>query len=93
MEELKIVCLIAIYHEIITAKDNFYKVKLEIEKKIQDFISSGIEWLPINKISLDQEKTKSVLNFLETLEDDDDVQHVYANIVIEKNFTEKNLIT
>ena len=82
----------SIYHEIITAKDNFYKVKLEIEKKIQNFISSGIEWLPINKISLDQEKTKSVLNFLETLEDDDDVQHVYANIVIEKNFTEKNLI-
>ena len=34
------------YHEVITAKDNFYKVKLEIEKKIQEFISSGIEWLP-----------------------------------------------
>ena len=51
-------------HEIITKKDNFYKVKIEIEKKIQEFISSGIEWLPINKISLDKEKTKSVLNFL-----------------------------
>ena len=29
-------------HEIITAKDNFYKVKIEIEEKIQEFISSGI---------------------------------------------------
>ena len=46
--------------------------------------------MPINKISLDQEKTKSVLNFLETLEDDDDVQHVYANLEINNNFTEKN---
>ena len=77
------------YHEVITTKDNFYKVKLEIEKKIQDFISSGIEWLPINKISLDQEKTKSVLNFLETLEDDDDIQHVYANLEIGNKFREK----
>ena len=38
------------YHEVIMAKDNFYKVKLEVEKKIQDFISTGIEWLAINKI-------------------------------------------
>ena len=73
----------------ITAKDNFYKVKLEIEKKIKEFISAGIEWLPINKISLDKEKTKSVINFLETLEDDDDVQHVYANLEIGNNFSEK----
>ena len=79
------------YHEIITTKDNFYKVKLEIEKKVKEFISSGIEWLPLNKILLDQEKTKEVLNFLQTLEDDDDIQHVYANLEIDKNFEEKNL--
>ena len=79
------------YHEVITAKDNFYKVKLEIEKKIQEFVSSSIEWLPTNKISLDQEKTRSVLNFLEALEEDDDIQHVYANLEIGNNFEEKNL--
>ncbi len=80
------------YHEVITAKDNYYKVKLEIEKKIQEFITSGIEWLPINKISLNQEKTKSVLNFLEILEDDDDIQHVYTNLEINGDFEEKILI-
>ncbi len=78
-----------VHHEIITKKENFYKVKLEIEKKIKEFISTGIEWLPINKISLDSEKTKSVLNFLETLEDDDDVQHVYANLEIDINLLNK----
>ena len=77
-------------HEIITAKDNFYKVKLEIEKKIKEFISTSIEWIPINKISLDKEKIKSVLNFLEKLEDDEDVQHVYANLEIDNNYTEEN---
>ena len=73
------------YHEIITIKENFYKVKTKIEKKIQEFISSGIEWLPINKISLDEEKTRSVLNFLEILEEDDDVQYVYANLETENS--------
>ena len=74
-------------------KDNFYKVKTEIEKKIQDFISTGIEWFPINTIALDKEKTESVLNFLETLEDDDDVQHVYANLEINNNFSKEGLKT
>ena len=80
------------YHEVIIEKDNFYKVKLKIEKKIKEFISSGIEWLPKNKISLDLEKTKSVLNFLETLEDDDDIQYVYANLEIDNNLEEKILV-
>ena len=77
------------YHKVIIQKEKFYKVKLIIEKKLREFISSGIEWMPINKIILDKEKTKSVLNFLETLEDDDDVQHVYANLEIDTNFSEK----
>ncbi len=77
------------YHEIISLKENFYKVKVEIEKKIQEFSSSGIEWLPINKISLDLEKTKSVLNFLGTLEDDDDVQYVYANLEVDNKLVSK----
>ena len=76
-------------HEIITLKENFYKVKTQIEKKIQEFISSGIEWLPTNKIKLDEEKAKSVLNFLEILEDDEDVQYVYANLDIENNSISK----
>ena len=77
------------YYEIITLKENFYKVKTEINKKIQEFISSGIEWLPINKISLNDEKTKSVLNFLEILEEDDDVQYVYANLELDNNTLSK----
>jgi YebC/PmpR family DNA-binding regulatory protein len=77
------------HHEIITIKENFYKVKTEISKKVEEFISSGIEWLPINKISLDKEKTKLVLNFLEILEEDDDVQYVYANLELGSNLSQK----
>ena len=72
-------------HEIICLKENFYKVKIEVEKTIKEIISAGIEWLAINKISLNEEKTKNVLNFLEILEDDDDVQYVYANLELDNN--------
>jgi len=78
------------HHEVITKKEDFYKVKVEMEKKIKEFISSGIEWLPNNRISLNREKVKSVLDFLEKLEDDDDVQHVYANLKIDNNFMDKH---
>jgi len=73
------------YHEVTTKKENFYKVKIKIEKRIQEFISSDIEWLPINKVLLDKEKTNEVLSFLETLENDEDVQHVYANLEIDNS--------
>ena len=82
----------SLHHEVITLKENFYKVKIEIEKKIQDFSSSGIEWMPLNKISLDDEKTKVVLNFLEILEDDDDVQYVYANLELSSNYKSKDTV-
>ena len=45
----------------------------------------------MNKIVLDKEKIKSVLSFLETLEDDDDVQHVYTNLEINNNFSKVGL--
>ena len=78
-----------LYHEVITKKDTFYKVKTRLEKKIDNFISAGVEWLPINKISLNKEKTKSVIDFLETLEEDDDVQNVYANLEINNDLMKK----
>jgi Uncharacterized conserved protein len=52
-----------LYHEVITPKENFYKVKTEIEKKINDFMSVGIEWVPINKVSLNEEKSRGLVTF------------------------------
>ena len=54
-------------------------LKFNLVIKNHEFISSGIEWVPLNKIALDKEKTKSILNFLEALKDNDDVQHIYTN--------------
>ena len=68
------------FHEIFCAKEQFYKVKTAIEKKVDIFIHSGIEWYPLNQLDLKEDQYKSVVNLLESLEGDDDVQNVYTNL-------------
>ena len=68
------------FHEIFCSKEQFYKVKTAIEKKIDNFIHSGIEWHALNQLDLKEDQYKSVVNLLESLEEDDDVQNVYSNL-------------
>jgi YebC/PmpR family DNA-binding regulatory protein len=72
-------------HEIISEKEDFYKVKSEIEKKIDNFIYSGIEWRAHNYITIPKEQNESIIFMLEALEEDDDVQNTYINYKIEMN--------
>jgi len=67
-------------HEIFCLKKQFYKVKTAIEKKVDNFFHSGIEWYPSNQINLKEDQYKSAINLLEALEENDDVQNVYANL-------------
>ena len=55
-----------------------YEVKKKFEKVIVNFLSTEIEWLPINTVSLKGEENQNMTKFLETLEDEDDVQNVYT---------------
>ena len=70
------------YYEIHCKKNDIYEIKKKLELKIKNFISTEIEWIPSNLISLEKEFEKEVLEFLNILEDDDDVQKVYTNISI-----------
>ena len=73
------------YHEIYCDKENLYKVKNSIEKKILNFVFTGIEWIPLNSVKVDKERIDNIINFLETLEDDEDVQNIYTNIKKNEN--------
>jgi YebC/PmpR family DNA-binding regulatory protein len=68
------------FHKIFCAKEQFYKVKTAIEKKVDIFIHSGIEWYPLNHLNLKENQYKSAVNLLESLEEDEDVQNVYTNL-------------
>ena len=67
------------YHEILTEREDFYKIKSEIEKNIDSFLYSGIEWRPQTYLDISREESDAVIKMLETLEDDDDVQNTFVN--------------
>ena len=68
------------YHEIQCSKSEIYNVKKKLEKTITNFISTEIEWVPLNNVKIEKDKKEAIIEFLETLEDDDDVQNVYTNV-------------
>ena len=49
---------------------------------MQNFISAEIGWLPYNKVALNEKNGKSVLDFIEAIEEEEDVQNVYANFEV-----------
>ena len=72
------------YHEIISDKEDFYKVKTELEKKIDMFSYCGIEWRANNYIDLNKEKSDKIFEILSALEELDDVQNIFSNANLEK---------
>ena len=67
------------FHEIHCSINEIYNVKKELEKNINNFISTEIEWIPLNNVEISKEKNDDLVNFFEALEDDDDVQNIYSN--------------
>tara|TARA_B100001027_G_scaffold5105_1_gene3327 strand:+ start:198 stop:920 length:723 start_codon:yes stop_codon:yes gene_type:complete len=66
-------------HEIHCSINDIYNVKKELEKKIHNFISTEIEWIPLNSVNISKERNEDLINFFETLEENDDVQNIYSN--------------
>ena len=72
------------FHEIQCPIHDIYNVKKELEKKINNFISTEIEWRPLNSIEISKDKHENLINFFETLGEDDDVQNIYSNVEFAK---------
>ena len=67
------------FHEIHCPINEIYNVKKELEKEITNFLSTEIEWIPLNSVEISKEKNDDLINFFETLEENDDVQNIYSN--------------
>jgi YebC/PmpR family DNA-binding regulatory protein len=72
------------YHEIQCHISEIYNVKKKLETRVLNFISTKIEWIPLNSVEVGKEKKDSIIEFLETLEDDDDVQNIFSNAKVAK---------
>jgi len=71
------------YHEVVSEKEDFYRVKSKLEKKVDSFSYSGIEWRAYNDISLTNEQKEKITQILEVLDEDEDVQSIFINCNIE----------
>ena len=71
------------YHEIHTNSNETYDVKKKLENKISNFLSTDIEWIPINLVTLAGDRKDNMIRFLNKLDDDDDVQNIFTNAKFE----------
>ena len=73
------------FHEIHCPVSEIYNIKKNLENTIANFISTEIEWIPLNSVNILNEKKDDVTEFLDSLEDDEDVQNVFSNVNLEVN--------
>lgn len=77
-------------HEIICAPDDLSEVRDTLEKQLSGPASSArLEWRPTNTIALDEGNATTLLKLMDTLDDNDDVQRVYANFEIDDEVLER----
>ena len=73
------------FHEIQCSVNEIYNVKKNLEKKINNFISTEIEWISLNSVQVSKEQEENLIEFFETLEDNDDVQNIFSNVELNTN--------
>ena len=72
------------YHEIFCKKENFNDVRTSIESKIKDLSFAGIIWKAKNLVPINKEIFEKIIDFIDLLEDDEDVQNVYTNFDVDE---------
>lgn len=76
-------------HEIIASAEALHEVARALEAKFGEPKKSGLVWRPQNLAAVDDETGEKILKLIETLEDNDDVQTVYANFEISDALMQK----
>jgi YebC/PmpR family DNA-binding regulatory protein len=66
-------------HTVYTAFDALSEVAQALEKALGEAKSTAVAWRPKSRTPVSGEAAASLVKLLEALEDDDDVQNVYAN--------------
>ena len=76
-------------YEIITSPEDFTTIKGALEKAKVPIESAEVTMLPKNYVALDEKAAEQMIRLIDALEDNDDVQNVYANFDISDEVAEK----
>jgi YebC/PmpR family DNA-binding regulatory protein len=66
-------------HVVLSEPDDFNTVRDALEQHFGSAVSARLVWRPKTATPVDEETAQNLFKLLETLEDSDDVQNVYAN--------------
>ena len=66
-------------HEVTCAVDDLFAVRDALEARFGAPETAKIDWRPGTVVTLDEERGASLLKLIDALDDNDDVQAVYAN--------------
>lgn len=75
--------------EITCPMDQFSIVRDAITDKLGDPMEAKVMWRPLNCIACDESTAVSLFKMIDALDNNDDVQHVYANFEISDEIAEK----
>ncbi|HVZ51349.1 MAG TPA: YebC/PmpR family DNA-binding transcriptional regulator [Pseudolabrys sp.] len=76
-------------HQIVTTTDTLHEVAKALEAKFGEPRKSGMVWKPQNTVAVDDEAGEKVLKLMSALEDNEDVQNVYANFEVSDALVQK----
>jgi YebC/PmpR family DNA-binding regulatory protein len=69
-------------HEVTCTPDDFFAVRDALEARFGGPETAKLDWRPTMQVTLDQDRAASLLKLLDALDENDDVQNVYANFDI-----------
>jgi YebC/PmpR family DNA-binding regulatory protein len=76
-------------HEIYTTQDTLREVAKALEEKFGEPRKAALTWKPQNTVAIDDEQGEKLLRLIETLNEHDDVQNVYANFEVSDALVQK----
>ena len=76
-------------HEVTCAPDSFFAVRDALEARFGAPEEAKVEWRPATTVALDEERAASVFKLIDALEDNDDVQNVYANFDVPEDVLQR----
>lgn len=76
-------------HIVICAPEDFNSVRDALETRFGPAESAKLAWRPLNTAMIDEDSATGLFKLIETLEDSDDVQNVYANFEVGEDVLER----
>jgi YebC/PmpR family DNA-binding regulatory protein len=76
-------------HEIYTAQDSLRDVAKALEARFGEPRKAALVWKPQNTVAINDEQGEKVFKLIESLNEHDDVQNVYANFEVSEALVQK----